>query len=290
MKKLNYITRQLSRASKKRFEHYVVTRIWHLLNDSSLKFTTQQYVVRPEGYALTDMYFPQLKIHIEVDERFHLGQKELDSCREADIINVTQHKVIRIKTSSTSPDILKDIHVLNSEIDEVVEVIRLAKDNVNCFQEWDLDKEQNPQTYIENGHIKIEDDVAFRYSYLAANCFGHSYTGYQKGGTKHPKEAGKMIWFPRLYPNGDWNNSISKDEETITEISKNPEKTRAHIDYELKNKLNNRIVFARVKSPLGDVMYRFRGEYKLDEEASSYETGLIWKRIATKVKTYSVQS
>jgi very-short-patch-repair endonuclease len=280
MNKLNYVTRQLSRATKKRFEHYVVTRIWHLLNDSSLKFTTQQYVVRPEGHALTDMYFPQLKIHIEVDERFHLGQKELDAHRDADIVNVTQHKVVHIDTT-------KSLNALNGDIDNVVEEIRATKNDLLDFQEWNSEKEQNPQTYIDKGSIKIEDDVAFHYSYLAANCFGHSYTGFQKGGTKHPKEVGKMIWFPRLYPNGEWNNSISKDEETITEISKNPEKTRAHIDNELKSKLNNRIVFARVKSPLGDVMYRFRGEYKLEEEASSYEKGLIWKRIATKVNTYS---
>lgn len=280
MKKLNYITRQLSRATNKRFEHYVVTRIWHLLSDSSLKFTTQQYVVRPNGYALTDMYFPQLGTHIEVDEQFHLNQQEKDIPREADIINATRHHVIRIDTS-------KGFDVLNDRIDNVVEELRATKNDLFDFQEWDIDKEQNPQTYIEKGSIKIEDDVAFRYSYLAANCFGHSYTGFQKGGTKHPKEAGKMIWFPRLYKNGDWNNSISKDEETITEISENPEKTRTHIDFELKNKLNNRIVFARVKSPLGDVMYRFRGEYRLDEDASGYETGLIWKRIATKVNTYS---
>lgn len=280
MKKLNYITRQLSRSTNKRFEHYVITRIWHLLSDSTLKFTTQQYVVRPNGYALTDMYFPQLETHIEVDEQFHLNQQEKDIPREADIINATRHHIIRIDTS-------QGIDVLNDRIDNVVEELRAIKNDLFDFQEWDIEKEQNPLTYIEKGFIKIEDDVAFHYSYLAANCFGHNYTGFQKGGTKHPKEAGKMIWFPRLYENGDWNNSISKDEETITEISKNPEKMCTHIDYELKNKLNNRIVFARVKSPLGDVMYRFRGEYKLDEEASGYETGLIWKRIATKVNTYS---
>ncbi|MFO8067398.1 MAG: hypothetical protein R6U11_07440, partial [Bacteroidales bacterium] len=71
MDKLDYIARQLSRARKKRYEHYVTTRIWHLLNDLTIKLVTQQYVKRPEGRALTDIYFPQLQIHIEIDENHH---------------------------------------------------------------------------------------------------------------------------------------------------------------------------------------------------------------------------
>lgn len=48
----------------------------------------------------------------------------------------------------------------------------------------------------------------------------------------------------------------------------------------------SRLVFARVKGPLGDLMYRFKGEYKTDKEAANYETGAVHKRIATRVKTY----
>lgn len=91
--KLDYITRQLSRASKKRFEHYVINRIWHLLDDLSIKFITQQYVVRPNGRALTDMFFPQFGLHIEVDEPYHLSKKEQDRLRQSDIINATGHTV-----------------------------------------------------------------------------------------------------------------------------------------------------------------------------------------------------
>ena len=94
MEKIEYIVKQLSRAEKKRFEHFVVTRIWHLLNDLTLKFITQQYVVRPFGRALTDMYFPQLGIHIEVDETHHLNQQEQDQLRQADIVNATNHVVL----------------------------------------------------------------------------------------------------------------------------------------------------------------------------------------------------
>ncbi len=74
MNKLEFVARQLAKAQNKRYEHYVVNRIWSLLNDSRVKFVTQQFVSRPEGRAMTDMFFPQLAIHIEVDEGFHKSQ------------------------------------------------------------------------------------------------------------------------------------------------------------------------------------------------------------------------
>ncbi len=33
-------------------------------------------------------------------------------------------------------------------------------------------------------------------------------------------------------------------------------------------------------------MYRFKGEYKMDTEATNYEVGCIYRRIATRVNTY----
>ena len=102
MDKLEYVAKQISRARKKTYEHYVVTRIWHLLNDLTIKFVTQQYIKRPNGRALTDMFFPQLKIHIEVDEGHHKNQIDWDRLRQADIIDATGHKVLRV-------DVTKDI-------------------------------------------------------------------------------------------------------------------------------------------------------------------------------------
>ncbi len=58
----------------------------------------------------------------------------------------------------------------------------------------------------------------------------------------------------------------------------------------MAEKTESRLVFARVKSPLGDVMYRFKGEYKLDRETTNYQNGVIHRRIKTRVKTYSTLS
>lgn len=150
-------------------------------------------------------------------------------------------------------------------------------------------KEQSSETYIEKKYIDIVDDVAFRYSYLACNCFGHNYSGFQKGGTIHPNQKNTIFWFPKLYHNKGWENFISEDELVITEISSNPEITSNHILESLNNGYYFRVVFARVKGPLGDVMYRFKGEYELDRIISSVEKGLIWRRVKTRVETFPVK-
>ncbi len=51
MDKKEYIIRQLARTKHKKYEQYVITRIFHLLDNQNLKFVTQQYVYRTEGHA-----------------------------------------------------------------------------------------------------------------------------------------------------------------------------------------------------------------------------------------------
>ncbi len=87
----------MAKTNKKNDENYVITRIWNRLDNLDIKFITQQYVIRPDGkYALTDMYFPQLGIHIEIDEGHHKTNIESDKAREENIVRVTDHEVKRI--------------------------------------------------------------------------------------------------------------------------------------------------------------------------------------------------
>ncbi len=279
MTKLEFISRQLAKAENKRYEHYVVTRIWHLLNDTRIKPVTQQFITRPSGRALTDMYFPQLEMHVEIDEGHHKKQIEADKLREADIINATGHTIFRI-------DVTKDIEEINSEIDKIISIMKNKVENSSDFKAWDLEAEQSPQTYIERGYIDLKDDVAFRKMSDTASCFGKKYIGLQQSYISHPTEPKKKLWFPKLYKNNEWNNQISNDESTIISTSELPEKVRENVDKIVAEKNESVIVFPRVKSPLGDLMFRFKGEYKLDLEASNYKDGLIYRRIATRVKTY----
>jgi very-short-patch-repair endonuclease len=282
-----YIIRQLGKAKNKRYEAYVITRIVHLLNDFSLKFITQQYVSRPEGRALTDLFFPQLGLHIEVDEGQHFTKKNIieDKIREADIINATGHRVLRI-------DVTKDLEEINLQIDTVITEIKFVKSKVSSFTPWDIDAEFNTQTYIDKGYIDISDNVAFKTIKDACNCFGHNYKGYQQAGASHP-DTEIMLWFPKLFPNEEWDNKMSCDEAIIYEKNMDKKKAIEYVHFHLNSskktknsKKTKRIVFAKVKGSLGDILYRFRGLYKLNANKSNGEIGLVWERIETKVNTY----
>jgi very-short-patch-repair endonuclease len=277
--KIEYISRQFSKAQHKKFEHYVVTRIWHLLNDLSLKIVTQQYVTRSEGRAMTDLYFPQLQVHIEVDEGFHKKQVELDSLREADIVNATGHEILRV-------DVTRDIDSINGDIGEIVNKIRNKKSGLTEFKPWDMEAEMSAHTYVEKGFIDLKDDCAFRTIIEALKCFGVNYKGVQFVAIKHPFELDTIIWFPKLYPNDRWDNSITDDELVIKQVSKAPDKAKKHIDDVKSGPYHKRIVFTRVKGPLGDILYRFKGLYGLDIDESNKSDGLVWRRLSGRVKTY----
>lgn len=282
MNKLEFILKQLAKTNKKNFENYVITRIWHTLNDLDIKFVTQQYVIRENGnYALTDMFFPQFDLHVEVDEAHHEHTIQADAIREQDIIHSTGHEIIRV----TVTDRMEEIH---EQVQAIVDKIKRRKQEMgDRFLPWDPDKERSPQTYIDKGSIHLKDDVAFSRAFEACNCFGHDYRGLFKGGAKHPVEDNILIWFPRLYPNEDWDNSISSDGRIIREKHIDPIKAQEHIQYHIDSKIHKRIVFAKVKGPLGDIMYRFKGAFQLDIEKTRAEGNLHWVRYTDEVKTYA---
>lgn len=151
-----------------------------------------------------------------------------------------------------------------------------------------MDAEFKAETYIERGYIDTKDNVAFKTIREACNCFGHNYKGFQRAGASHPNPD-ILLWFPKLFHNGKWNNQISEDENVITERHEDDGEARLHVSMHLdtsNNLKHQRIVFAKVRGNLGDVLYRFRGLYKLDTEESNEEKGLIWRRISTRVATY----
>lgn len=287
MDKKEYYIKQLSKTDKKNYENYVVCRIINLIDDLSLKFITQQSVIRRNGKrALTDLYFPQINLHIEVDEAFHKNQINEDKMREADIVNLTNHTIERI-------DVTKNIELINLRIDKIVkkikETIKEKKKN-NTFIPWNIEAECQSKTYVNRGYIDLDDKVAFKKIVDACNCFGFNYRGCQRAMPKRFVEKDKVLWFPKLYENEDWQNNITDDGKIITE------KRKANNSEYIKEYLSRpdefprkRIVFARVKDSLGDIMYRFKGLFRVNEKKSENAQAIIYERIETRVKTYSAK-
>jgi SET and RING associated domain len=288
LNKTKYIISQLAKTNKKNYENYVISRIWHLLNNSNIKIVTQQHVTTKNGRALTDLYFPQIQFHVEVDEVHHFNKDKsrtnTDAAREADIIDATKHEVSRIDVDG------KTIENINLQIDKLIDVIS-EKFKSEKTVIWDIDTELNPETYIKKGKILVEDNVVLKNHIDVCNCFGLSYKGHQRATAKHPKLENTIIWFPKLYDNGNWKNSISLDGNLIFEefISTNKKwkNNKVHLDYAIKNYNQNRVVFAHSKNNLGETLYRFKGVFKLNNEKSELAQKCVYDRISTEVKTFS---
>ena len=285
MDKKEYIKRQISRTNKKDYENYVITRIIHGINDLSVKFITQQYVKRPNGRALADLYFPQINYFIEIDEGHHLTQMEADKVRDADFEDATGVKPKRIDVAT------KSIEEINQQIDKVIIEIKsiiTKKKQKKQWMDWDLEAEMNPDTWIKKKKIHVNDKVAFKRIVDGCKCMGLNYAGYQRAGANHPFEENTLIWFPKLYPNGIWKTDFDEINGLIIEKNiESIEKRNAHINSCLNDKRQRRIVFARVKGMLGDVQYRFRGVFELDREKTNNEIGLVWVRVSKEAKTYN---
>jgi hypothetical protein len=281
MNKKEYIIRQIGKTNKKNYENYVVTGIWHLLSDLNVKFITQQYVSRPNGgFALTDMFFPQINFHIEIDELHHKRNFENDRTRETDIIDATNHSIQRIV-------ITEDLDAINHQIKETVNVILCLISNLkkeNKFENWDFDKEFDPNYYKTKGKISVEEGAVFKQIAHACNCFGHNYDGYQKGWATNNLDNTQYLWFPKFYDNDDWDNEISEDGLLITERCKTEDLKEAYFNRIIHENIE-RVTFPRVKDNLGFILYRFKGVFKIDKELSNVETGVVFKRIKTEAFT-----
>jgi very-short-patch-repair endonuclease len=279
MTELEFIIKQISKTNKKNYENYVVTRIWHKINNEEIKFVTQQYVSRPNGHALTDMYFPQFNLHIEIDEPFHESQKELDIKRETDVIEATGHVIERIK-------ITDDLRFVNNQIDRIVvkiEKLQLLQIKNKSFEPWNLKKELDPLQYKIKGYLDIRENPAFRTILDASNCLGQNYKGVQQAWFPSKVYSNHYLWFPKFYANARWDNKMIENGNTIIEKCKIEGKKETYVHDTIKKyKSIKRIVFPRSKDNLGSILYKFKGVYIIDEERSNESMGMVYKRIKTR--------
>jgi len=274
-----YIVRQIRKSSKKKYENYVVTRIVHALDTNEVKFLTQQYVKRPNGFALTDLYLPQIQLHVEIDEPHHIGQQIKDLSREIDIVNATNHSIERIKISDSIGD-------LNQQVDDLISRIRKRisdSKKKGSFVPWNYEEEFSPNYWKRFGELRVDDNPRFRTILDACNCMGQGYINCQRAFYRSKHYDNYHLWFPKFYENNSWDNSISDDGLTIREICKDADK--ALKEFEKTKKYDSlRIVFPRSIDNLGYKLYTFKGIFQTDLKASTIEKGIIHRRVQTKIK------
>ncbi len=265
--KTEYILRSLSKITHKKWELYIISRIVHLLNDHELEFVCQQLIKTKDGNRyLMDLCFPQLKIYYEIDELHHSVHENAisDKHRKKEILDVSDFEEYRIKVcSEIDMSKTKTVSQINKEVDSFVNILKVKKQALvkdNKFIAWDPKKKFSPLEHIKRGYIDVSDNVVFLTHRDAMRCFGYSKGHYQRAVWKIPS-TDKKIWFPKLYRNNDWENTLSEDFDIIT--MKNLKGLDITPDF------NKYVVFAHYQNILGRIIYKFLGEFHTSVKESS---------------------
>ena len=297
LSKDDYILRNFSKIKHKSWELYVITRIIHLLNDPEIEFVCQQLIRTPNMKRyLADLCFPALKLYIEIDELHHTkNQNQIDDeHRKREIIDAINFDEKRIKVFDDQNKIRK-LNEINDEILEVIEELKDRKKKLKKsgkFIPWNYEKKFSPEPHLERGYIDVKDNVVFLYHRDVLRCFGYKGGHFQKA-VWGIKGKNKYVWFPKLYKNDVWNNSLSDDTKKIIEKLESGKsledwmEERGDIDYVGKRKKRSDsdetcVVFAHYKNLLGQTVYKFLGEFKVSSEESD-EFSTIYNRTRKKV-------
>jgi len=277
----------LTKVKHKQYEHFVISKIIHELCDTDVKLVSQQLVRRPSGRALLDLYFPQINVSLEIDEPQHENErrKNEDALRSRDIIEATNLTEKRIKVLDQVGR-LRSLAELASQTDDFLQYVSSKVEEARiqgCWQPWDFDNELTSKPHLERGYIDAREDVLLRKHTDAIELFGVSLKGHMRGGWTPPKKTGlQMVWFPRLYLNGQWDNSLSDDGLMIIErpLGSNVPYQPGYGDL---GRSHRRAVFARREEPLIGTLYRFIGVFEFDTDASRHEEAAVYFKVADRI-------
>ena len=281
-----YLLRNFSKITHKKWELFVITRILHLVNDPDIEYICQQYVNPPNSnkYYLTDLCFPSLKLYCEIDEGQHASKDHIndDKIRQREILDATDWKEYRIRVYDKN-DHSKG-RALNEVISEIDEFVNYIKNRKKEFESksgkkitWDYETKFSPQPHIDKGYVDVKDNVVFLYHKDALRLFGYKGKHFQRAYWR-VKGFNQAVWFPKLYDNIPWKNVLADDSSKIIQeryingkISEYPLPTN-----------EERIVFAHYKNVLGQTVYKFYGKFQVDWENTNSFTN-IFKRSATRI-------
>ena len=290
--KKEYITNQLKKTFFKKYENYCVTRIYNLVNNLNLQMVTQQLFKRGNNkIALADIYFPQINLWVEIDEQHHDAQINADKERTEEVLinnkinkleEVVQvkelEKPFRIKVASGH-----EIEDINAQIDEIVKEINHRISELGDKLKWDCE-DKEPAEFLGKV-IKYSDNVKFRTIEKVTKLF--KTTKYKPRCAWFKIKENEYLWCPKLdlveneHKNCKWENKISIDGKEIYESLRDGQKDD-------ENSLNwdeRRITFAYYSDENGIRMYKYRGVFILDKEATKkckFEKR-VWKKVADEI-------
>lgn len=255
--------------------------------------TLQQYVSRDlHRYALTDVYFPQIGLHVEVNEPAHYESEDniiWDLKRRKEIETNTGHQVFVI-------DCRQDIIGIHLQIDQLIVEINSAikkQKLTGVFKSWSPEDEYNPNYWKDKDSIRVSDDISFFTIEDICLLFDADYQktkrGFlRKGAIVNPRNINQIIWWPSERSRSGWLNKFDEESETITETHSDPKKKSDHY-YHHAQVSQIRICFFHNKNILGLTNYKYFGVFTNDIEKSNPEIGTVWKRIGDKLNLVTTE-
>jgi len=272
---------RLQKIAHKKFEVWAISRIVHGLDDPEIEWATQQVVpAREDGkLALLDLYFPQFRLAVEIDELQHIDQVAQDRLRERRVIDTTNVEFWRWK--------MHDIRTLDearTRIDELTDDIRARKRaqiDVGTFAPFRFGRTSDPTEWIARGGVGIQDDARFRRHIDVARLFGKDLVMHRSGMLRVSPTA--QVWFPKLYLNQQWHNALLDDGRRI--VQRLAVNVTAGVDPAPlpvgTGTGETRLVFAHYRDEFGRIYYRFVGAFEhVGQDGHSADFHRIGERVS----------
>ncbi len=273
------ITQMLAKLAHKPTESYVISRIWHRLDDIRVRFVCQQYVKRKEGYALADLYLPQVNMIVEVNEEYHDDKEQQirDTVRNEEIRDATKADIFVIKASC-------DLEEIHAQVDCVVEEIRKrVEEQGEKFLPCDYSiTRSTPEYYKSRGYFKVStEDWLTNVDDIAA-VFGTKpkHKGYlRSSGVTVPGHPDETVWWPQQN-HKIWANELSEDGMYIYEYNKKSDEERSkHIEQWI-NSTQKRITFMKHFAYGVLEAYDFVGVFQINPKLTREKNMCVWERIS----------
>ena len=129
--KYNHFIEQIRKTTNKSHENYIIGSLLHDSRLLNLKPLGQFYTKRKSGkYALIDLYYPQIKLAIEIDEIRHQNTIKADKLRETEIKKILGCKFFHIDISKGN---------INGQINKIKSKI-ISEQNKQNFNKWQKPK------------------------------------------------------------------------------------------------------------------------------------------------------
>ncbi len=311
-----HIANTFRRTYRKVYENYVITGVWHRLRAKGilLEPVSQQYVRRPNGYALLDLFFPALNLSVECDEGYHVHQAEADRKRTLDVIAASEmdplraisalraetFEELRVACTKVSPENARPVFLTLADIDnQIAEVVEKIEQKWRSCGSPTWDARKPLEKLKETGCLRIVDRWVFRTHEEVYSGFNLPNPKDEHPYKKIPGRDDVEICTQTLtiqgVQDGRWTNVLSEDGKTL--IEKEPDSglgNRAENGWrKLKQRLVDRrefhrIIFGKTCDFFGSSGYVFLGQYKLAAANLNSPRHLVWERIKDEVKIREV--